>query len=386
MMWLFRGCSVIVFMIGGSVFTVFAALAIAASQAASDRTYFTADVRLADMQNTQAVIETSLGTVVIELLPDAAPNHVAYFMKLAREGAYDGTTFHRLIRYGIIQGGDPLSTDPSKEADYGTGGLEHLRAEFNDERHVRGAVSAVLVPGDRDSAGSQFFICVTDQPALDGQYTVFARVVEGINVVQSISESAVDAEGKALDRIEMRSVALREAPAPDPTPFLTETNAELADYLAVLDTPFGEVAIEMMPDVAPEHARYVLRLASLGVYDGMAFHRVVPGFIVQTGHLPTRVAPLDEKQMQHIRPLEPELSDTRHVAGIVSMARGDDPTVPTMSFFIVTGEATALDRLYSVFGRVVRGMDVVDRISQVALDGETPVERVELRAVRVVRK
>lgn len=362
------------------------ALTLAVGQAASAPAFFTSDVPIDDLRNRQAVIETSLGTVVIEFLADAAPNHVAYFMKLAREGAYDGTTFHRLIRYGIIQGGDPLSVDPAKQADYGTGGLGHLRAEIGDQRHVRGAVSAVQVPGDRDSAGSQFFICVTDQPALDGQYTVFARVVEGINVVQTLSEGAVDAEGKALDRLEMRSVSIRNAPAPDPTPFLTETPDELADYLAVLETSFGEVTIEMLPDVAPEHVRQVLRLASLGVYDGMAFHRVVPGFIVQTGHLPTRAAPLDEKQLQYVRPLEPELSDTRHVAGIVSMARGDDPAVPTMSFFIVTGDATALDRLYSVFGRVVRGMEVVERIGRVALDGEAPVERVELRTMRVERK
>ncbi len=89
---------------------------------------------------------------------------------------------------GIIQGGDPLSKDPAQAAKYGTGGLGVLRFEPNAEKHTRGAVSAVLVPGNRDSAGSQFFIAVTDQPALDGQYTVFARVAEGIAVAQKISD------------------------------------------------------------------------------------------------------------------------------------------------------------------------------------------------------
>ena len=108
---------------------------------------------------------------------------------LARE-AYDGTTFHRVIPMGIVQGGDPLSKDPAQAAKYGTGGLGTLRFESNQEKHTRGAVSAVLVPGQKDSAGNQFFICVTDQPALDGQYTVFARVADGIHVAQKISTVA----------------------------------------------------------------------------------------------------------------------------------------------------------------------------------------------------
>src|SRR5687767_13533207 len=75
----------------------------------------------ADIQNKQAVIETALGTIVIDLLADRAPNHVALFIKTARSGGYDGTTFHRLVRQGIIQGGDPLTKDPAASARYGTG-------------------------------------------------------------------------------------------------------------------------------------------------------------------------------------------------------------------------------------------------------------------------
>lgn len=360
------------------------ALALVALQTApSEPTFFTADRPLEAMQNKQAVIETDLGPIVLDLLPEVAPNHVAYFMKQVEEGAYDGTVFDRIVKYGIIQGGDPISVDPARRDEYGTGGLGHLRAEISSESHTRGAVAAVQVPGDQDSAGSQFFICVTDQPALDGHYTVFARVVEGINYVQQISETPVDADGKALERVEMHSVTIRDRPPEDPTPFVSETAAELANYHAVLDTAFGEITIEMLPDVAPVHVRQFLRLASLGVYDGMAFHRIVPGFIIQTGHLPTRTEPLDERQERFVGPLEPELSDTPHVRGIVSMAHGDDPTQPTTSFFIVTGEATALDHLYSVFGRVISGMDVVDRIAASEVDGETPVERIELRSVRV---
>src|SRR5688572_17232544 len=120
--------------------------------------FFTSTLPDAELRNKQAVVETALGTIVIDLLPEAAPTHVAHFITRAREGAYDGTTFHRVITMGIIQGGDPLSKDPAQSARYGTGGLGVLQFEANGEKHTRGAVSAVLVPGNRDSAGSQFFI------------------------------------------------------------------------------------------------------------------------------------------------------------------------------------------------------------------------------------
>src|SRR6187431_1246278 len=87
----------------------------------------------AQMTGKQAVVETTAGTFVMDLRPDLAPNHVGYFMKLAREHAYDGTTFHRVIRMAIVQGGDPLSKDPAKHSLYGTGGLGMLKAEFSAE-------------------------------------------------------------------------------------------------------------------------------------------------------------------------------------------------------------------------------------------------------------
>src|SRR5687768_5756179 len=149
--------------------------------------FFTSTLPDSELRNKQAVLETTLGTIVIDLLPDAAPTHVAHFITRAREGAYDGTTFHRVIMMGIIQGGDPLSKDPAQAARYGTGGLGVLRFEANSEKHTRGAVSAVLVPGNRDSGGSQFFISVSDQPALDGQYTVFGPSAEGTGVSQKLS-------------------------------------------------------------------------------------------------------------------------------------------------------------------------------------------------------
>ena len=332
----------------------------------------------------QAVVNTSAGTFVIDLRPDLAPNHVAHFTKLARAGAYAGTIFHRVIRHGIVQGGDPLSKDPAKAKLYGTGGLGVLKAEPSAEKHTRGAVSAVLQPGKPNSAGAQFFVCVTDQPALDGKYTIFGRVSEGMEVVQKISETPADADGRTTERVEIRSVEIRDTPPPEPEPFASETPGELAQYRTVLETSAGPITIEFLADKAPEHVRNFLRLASAGVLDGTAFHRVVRGFVVQTGSLNSR-GPLTEKQQKLVRTLQPEFNDTKHVKGIVSMARGDDPASATTSFFIVTGDASSLDGKYTAFGRVVDGLSVVDTIEQTPVSGETPQSRIELTRVRLVK-
>ena len=346
------------------------------------QTFFVSTLPPAEVQNKQAVLDTTHGTIVLDLLADAAPNHVAHFITRAREGAYDGTTFHRVIAMGIIQGGDPISKDPSQTAKYGTGGLGVLRFEENAEKHTRGAVSAVLVPGRRDSAGSQFFISVTDQPALDGQYTVFARVAEGITVAQKISTTPANATVPG-ERIEIRTVTIRERPAPVPEPFSTEPIEVLSQRRVRLETALGAITIEVFPDRAPNHVRQFLRLAASGVYDGTAFHRIVKGFVIQGGHMPTRAAPLDDKQASYVRSMAPEFNATPHERGIVSMARTSDPASASSSFFIVLARTERLDGQYTVFGRVIEGMDVIEKIEGVPLNGEEPVTRIEVTRATV---
>jgi peptidyl-prolyl cis-trans isomerase B (cyclophilin B) len=162
---------------------------------------------------TEAVVETSKGRFTVRLLPEVAPKHAALFARTARAGGYDGTTFHRIIMGGIIQGGDPLSKDPAKASRYGTGGLGLLAAELSDRPFVRGTVAAARKPSSPDSGGRQFFVCLRDQPSLVGQYTVFGEVTSGMEVVDQISAAAVDGD-RARERIEMK-VTLRE-PAPAP--------------------------------------------------------------------------------------------------------------------------------------------------------------------------
>ncbi len=329
----------------------------------------------------QAVVETSVGTFVIDLDPAAAPNHVSHFITLAQSGAYDGTTFHRAVRMGMVQGGDPLSKNPEKRSLYGTGGLNAVKAEARTAKMTRGSVAAVLVPGRPDSAGAQFFVVLADQPTLDGQYTVFGHIADGMEALVTISQTPLDASGAATQRVEIHRVSIRETP---PERFLLETAGQLAIYHVVLETGAGPITVELFTEKAPETVRQFLRLAAAGVYNGMAFHRVAPGFVIQTGALSSREAPLTDRQQQLVRTLTPEFNDTAHVKGIVSMARGDDPASASTSFFICVGTSATLDGVYTAFGRVTEGMSVVDTIEAVPRTGEAPNSRVELKTVRVV--
>ncbi|HYB96283.1 MAG TPA: peptidylprolyl isomerase, partial [Vicinamibacterales bacterium] len=126
-------------------------------------------------------------------------------------------------------------------------------------------------------------------------------------------------------------------------------------------------------------------LAQSGVYDGMRFHRVVKGFVIQSGHLPTR-APLSETQQKYVRQMKAEFNDQAHDKGTLSMARLADDDSASTSFFIVTARAQALDGKYTAFGRVESGLDVVEKIEAVAVNGEEPVQRVELRKVTLIKK
>lgn len=239
----------------------------------------------------QAVLDTQLGKIVLDLYPDVAPNHVAAFQKRIREGFYVGTIFHRVIPFGIIQGGDPLSRDPEKSAQYGTGGLFELKAESKALSHTRGAVAAVLVSGEPDSAGSQFFICVTDQLQLDGQYTILGRVAEGMAVVEKISQLPTDADQRVTERVEIKATYERERPPPEVLPFSDIPDEELAGYRVVISTNLGDIELSFFPDVAPGHVRRFLQFARLGLYDGTIFHRVVPFSSFREGRCRPGISP-----------------------------------------------------------------------------------------------
>jgi peptidyl-prolyl cis-trans isomerase B (cyclophilin B) len=171
-----------------------------------------------DLGPLEAVIETAEGSFTIRLLADVAPRHVAHFVKTARAGGFDGTTVHRIVPRGIIQGGDPLSKDPAKKALYGTGGLGLLKAEFSPRPMTRASVAAVLRPRDPDSAGNQFFVVLSDQPSLTGKFTIFGEVTSGMDVVDRIGETPVEGD-KPVKRIVLQKVTIRAvAASPSPSP------------------------------------------------------------------------------------------------------------------------------------------------------------------------
>ncbi len=162
------------------------------------------------MAETRAVIETRFGKITLRFFPEVAPNHVQSFLKLAREGFYNGTTFHRVIPGFMIQGGDPNSKNPNR-AIHGTGGPGYsLKAEFNDRPHKRGALSMAR-SADPNSAGSQFFLCVAPAPFLDRQYTVFGEVVEGMEAADKIVAAPRDPRDNPLERVEMTVKVLEPA-------------------------------------------------------------------------------------------------------------------------------------------------------------------------------
>jgi len=160
--------------------------------------------------STVAVIETDFGNIVIEFFPDKAPGHVENFIKLANDGYYDGTTFHRVIPGFMIQGGDP-NTKSDDRSSHGQGGPGYtINAEFNDISHVRGIVSMART-NDPNSAGSQFFIVVSDSPFLDKQYTVFGKVVEGMDVADKIVNVPRDNLDNPNDKVVVKRISIRDS-------------------------------------------------------------------------------------------------------------------------------------------------------------------------------
>lgn len=151
----------------------------------------------------RAIIKTKFGEIELKLFPELAPKHVENFIKLAKEGFYNGTIFHRVIPGFMIQGGDPNTKDSLKKDAYGQGGPGYtVKAEFSDTPHKRGIVSMARA-NDPDTAGSQFFVVVEDSRFLDRKYTVFGEVTKGIGVADKIVNVPRNERDLPNDRVEM---------------------------------------------------------------------------------------------------------------------------------------------------------------------------------------
>jgi cyclophilin family peptidyl-prolyl cis-trans isomerase len=163
-----------------------------------------------DYANKIAEIHTSAGEIDVRFFPDKAPKHVKNFIDLAESGFYNGIKFHRVIPGFMIQGGDPntKSGDPST---WGTGGSPNkIPAEFNDTKHVRGILSAARTT-DPNSASSQFFIMVATAPSLDNQYSVFGKVIKGMEVADKIVNAPRDANDRPNNPTSIEKIVVRDA-------------------------------------------------------------------------------------------------------------------------------------------------------------------------------
>jgi len=165
------------------------------------------------MSNETVTIETTKGTMTVTFYEDVAPKTVENFKKLAGEGFYNGTAFHRIMKGFMIQGGDPLTKDADKQHLWGTGDPGYkIDAEFNSKPHQKGVLSMAR-SAHPDSAGSQFFICLGDCAFLDGQYTAFGELESGVEVLEEIGETPCDygaggEKSKPAERIEVTKVSV----------------------------------------------------------------------------------------------------------------------------------------------------------------------------------
>lgn len=168
-------------------------------------------------------------------------------------------------------------------------------------------------------------------------------------------------------------------------PFDGATVAKMAESCVTLDTEAGAIEIEMLPGAAPETVRNFLNLTATGFFDATTFSRVVKGFVVQGGNITTRPRVTPEMMRRAVRTIIDEPNSVKHERGIVSMARAATPNSATTNFFILTGPAPHLDRTFAAFGRVLRGMDIVDAINTAPAENETPTTPVRIKRATVSR-
>ena len=338
-----------------------------------------------EYDNLEALLETAQGQIVIEFFPKDAPRHVENFVKNARAGAYDGTTFHRLVKYALIQGGDPLSKNPRDRLHYGTGGLNAgLPDEVNKNKHIPGAVSSVLQavrPGATDvkpgTSGAQFFIVVnatSAQANLDSAFSVFGRVAEGLDIASNISTSPASAAGVAVERIEIKKVTIRDK---------TPTSEQIKAMRATIETSLGNIKLQLLPESAPQTARAFIRYARGGLYEGMTFFRVSQKYYMEAGVLTDwpQDSP-NRKRAFSLWPTPGEKNDVKQERGTVSMGLAADGTT-SWYFFIISKDNPALDGKHVPFAKVVEGLDVVDKIADAEVEGAKPKQRIEIKKITV---
>jgi peptidyl-prolyl cis-trans isomerase B (cyclophilin B) len=298
--------------------------------------------------------------IEIELFPQAAPNTVSNIISLAQAGYYDGLDFDYIIADFIVIGGNSPEGGPG----YRIPGEFALSGYDNPLSHVRGTVS-LFNGGHPDSGSAEFFFVLDEAPHLDGFYAPFGRVLKGIEHVDRISRGPATEEGWATDPVEtMKKVTVDTLNKQYQAPVTTEVwNEDLPNPVVTLEIEAGGIIkIELLPGVALNTVRNFVALARQGFYDGLKFHRIIPGFMIQGGDPQGNGTGGPNHYIHGEFAINGIPNSLAHQRGTISMARSQHNDSAGSQFFIVVGDARFLDGQYAGFGRVLEGMDVVDRI------------------------
>lgn len=327
------------------------------------------------------VLETSLGNITIDLFEKIAPKHVNNFKNLVKSNFYDSTYFHRVIPGFVIQGGDPNTKDDNLENDgFGKPDQQTVEAELSHLSHKRGILSMARKGNDINSATSQFFICVADVPQLDGQYSIFGKVIEGMDVVDKIVSVPRDGRDNPKEHVYILKAYIKELEIPEPPENIKPTNPECnTDEIAVLETNMGVIKFGFYDKIAPKHTEQFKKLIKEKFYDSCTFHRVIPGFMIQGGDPYSKDSDRSNDGMgnSHLPNIPAEFSDLHHLKGTVAAARTNDPNSANCQFFINVNDNFFLDNQYTVFGNVIEGMEVAEKIVNVPRDDrDNPLDKV----------
>ena len=314
-----------------------------------------------DPDNPLVTIELlSGGLIKIELFPEAAPNTVNSFIHLVEQGYYDGLDFDYIIEDFIIIGGN----SPEGGPDYRIPGEFAANDYQNPLSHMKGMVS-MFNGGHPDSGAAEFFIVLDDAPHLDGFYATFGKVISGIEFAQAISRGPATEDGWAVDPVEtMKKVTVDTMGKTYDLPTAAEIwDEEQPNPVVTLEIEAGGIIkIELMPAAALNTVRNFVSLVQQGFYDGLRFHRIIPGFMIQGGDPLGNGTGGPNHYIHGEFALNGIRNDIAHARGTISMARSQHNDSAGSQFFIVVGDASFLDGQYAGFGRVLEGMDIVDRI------------------------
>ena len=344
------------------------------------------------------------GEITLELYHDVAPKTVENFVTLASDGFYNGLTFHRIVSGFMIQGGDP-DGNGSGGSDKNIPGEFALNGFENNLSHERGVISMARA-NDPNSASSQFFICHGDAQTLDGSYAAFGKVVEGMETVDAIAsvntvydsygrEKSVPTKDVIIDYVIILEQYDRDGEdAAEREPMETKSEAELyADPVEVEMSVkgHGKITLELYPNLAPETVANFVDLASKGFYDGLTFHRIVSGFMIQGGDPDGNGTGGSDKNIKGEFQMNGHYNPLSHKRGVISMARSTSPDSASSQFFICHDNATSLDGQYAAFGKVIEGIETVDSIAKVEVEYDSygreksvPTEDVIIEYVKVL--